>query len=561
MSPNSPVQRLTVAVIVRDAESALAATLDSVRELADEIVVVDTGSRDRTLEIARRRATKVCEFPWCDDFSAARNAAWPLMTGDWVLWLDAGETVSAESAAQIRQFVDRQARPECGYLLLIQISAAAASLAATTDLTQPELAANYEQAARLRLLPRRGDLRYVGLVREQIHFDAQRGMLEVCVAPGIIQRQSAPNESQLRQARAARNLRLAEREDRQTGASARLELVRGDAYLVQGQPEQARLAYRRGVELAERGSAEMLEAYYGWLTACDEISTAKDEQLAVAAAALEIFPLDAQLHCAVGTYLLARGRADLAARSFQMAAEHGQINLETWHLVGLAEISASCWAKALEMLGQTEQALKLLERLALSEDASERLLRQLLDFYIARDRRQAALELVRRLPMELSARELLRTVVRGACLAAQGNFAAALPFLRAAYDGGCRENLCYVWLANCLQELGLHGEVSPILADWQRHWPRSAEYRRKVRESGARVMATPVAPRVGGTPPAENTRQQRVFRHDPLPLATGPAPFSPPLALPTAGSAAQYLTMGNQLYPAEGMAFQQFALS
>ena len=83
--------RLSVAMIVRDAEQLLRETLDSVREIADEIVVCDTQSADKTVEIAARLATRVVQCPWTDDFSAARNACLEHVTGDWVLWLDAGE--------------------------------------------------------------------------------------------------------------------------------------------------------------------------------------------------------------------------------------------------------------------------------------------------------------------------------------------------------------------------------------------------------------------------------------------------------------------------------------
>ena len=75
-APNRVRQvRVTLTMIVRDEEKNLPACLDSVRGLFDEMVVVDTGSVDRTREIAREYGAKVFEFPWIDDFAAARNAA------------------------------------------------------------------------------------------------------------------------------------------------------------------------------------------------------------------------------------------------------------------------------------------------------------------------------------------------------------------------------------------------------------------------------------------------------------------------------------------------------
>jgi glycosyltransferase involved in cell wall biosynthesis len=93
VTKHSGDRRLSVAMIARDAEHSIAASLDSVREMADEIIVADTGSIDRTRHVALARATHVVTIPWIDDFSAARNACLDRVKGDWVLWLDAGETI------------------------------------------------------------------------------------------------------------------------------------------------------------------------------------------------------------------------------------------------------------------------------------------------------------------------------------------------------------------------------------------------------------------------------------------------------------------------------------
>jgi tetratricopeptide (TPR) repeat protein len=87
------VTTLSVALIVRDEERTLARCLASIRAVADEIVVLDTGSRDGTKEIAARYADTVGDFAWRDDFSAARQAAFDRARGDWVMWLDADDVV------------------------------------------------------------------------------------------------------------------------------------------------------------------------------------------------------------------------------------------------------------------------------------------------------------------------------------------------------------------------------------------------------------------------------------------------------------------------------------
>ena len=108
---------LSLCLIARDEERFLGACLDSVRGVVDEMIVVDTGSRDATVEIARAAGARVVDFPWVDDFAAARNAALAAATGDWVLVLDADERLAGDAGAQIRSALS-QPDLHCGLLPL-----------------------------------------------------------------------------------------------------------------------------------------------------------------------------------------------------------------------------------------------------------------------------------------------------------------------------------------------------------------------------------------------------------------------------------------------------------
>lgn len=85
------MSRVSLTMIVRDEESNLPRCLRSVAGMFDEIVIVDTGSRDRTREIARSFGAQVFDFEWVDSFSAARNLALDQATGDYAFWLDADD--------------------------------------------------------------------------------------------------------------------------------------------------------------------------------------------------------------------------------------------------------------------------------------------------------------------------------------------------------------------------------------------------------------------------------------------------------------------------------------
>ncbi len=84
---------LSVCMIVKDEEKNVSDCLESIKDVADEIIVVDTGSIDNTKEIVSKYTTKIYDFKWIDDFSAARNHSLSKATGDFILWLDADDIV------------------------------------------------------------------------------------------------------------------------------------------------------------------------------------------------------------------------------------------------------------------------------------------------------------------------------------------------------------------------------------------------------------------------------------------------------------------------------------
>ncbi|HEY3020446.1 MAG TPA: glycosyltransferase family 2 protein [Solirubrobacteraceae bacterium] len=98
---------ITLSMIVRDEESMLPRCLEAVAEHVDEIVIVDTGSTDRTIEIAREFGAKVIEAEWTGDFAAARNISFEAATSDWIVYLDADEVMGEGQAARLRELTGR----------------------------------------------------------------------------------------------------------------------------------------------------------------------------------------------------------------------------------------------------------------------------------------------------------------------------------------------------------------------------------------------------------------------------------------------------------------------
>ena len=89
--------RISLCMIVKNEEKVLARCLDSIRDLMDEIIIVDTGSTDRTKEIARKYTDRIYDFEWIQDFSAARNFAFSLAKMEYIYSADADEVLDAEN--------------------------------------------------------------------------------------------------------------------------------------------------------------------------------------------------------------------------------------------------------------------------------------------------------------------------------------------------------------------------------------------------------------------------------------------------------------------------------
>ena len=104
---------LTVITLTLNEERNIAACLESVR-WADEIIVLDSGSTDRTVELARQYTPDVMRVEW-RGYGATRNIALDRAKGDWILWLDADERVSPELAGEIREVLEKDDKSIAGY--------------------------------------------------------------------------------------------------------------------------------------------------------------------------------------------------------------------------------------------------------------------------------------------------------------------------------------------------------------------------------------------------------------------------------------------------------------
>lgn len=145
---------LGVVMIVKDEEKNLGNILGDVKDIADEIVVVDTGSQDKTVDIAKSYGAKMGFFKWCDDFSAARNRSIELADSDYLLWIDADDRILGEDRERLSAF-KKTLRPEKDMAYLLKI---------TNDSMDDTETISYQA----RIFPNRDDIRFEGRIHEQI---------------------------------------------------------------------------------------------------------------------------------------------------------------------------------------------------------------------------------------------------------------------------------------------------------------------------------------------------------------------------------------------------------
>src|SRR3989344_1789297 len=100
-----PKQTVSLCMITKNEEKYLEQCLNSIKDIVDEIIVVDSGSTDKTKEIAKKFKAKIFDFKWSDDFSEARNESLKHATKDWILVLDADETIDKDDLNKIKEIV------------------------------------------------------------------------------------------------------------------------------------------------------------------------------------------------------------------------------------------------------------------------------------------------------------------------------------------------------------------------------------------------------------------------------------------------------------------------
>ena len=228
---------LTLAMIVRNEEAYLSRCLLSVKNLADEIIVVDTGSVDASKQIALDAGAKIVNFPWSDDFSAARNAGLDVATGRWILVLDADEYLPEPSVSAIREIITNNSHPNRAFHLLNK-STTDGGLTGVSGLI-------------VRLFPNNPQVRYEWPVHEQVVTSLQREGVSIANT-NIEIIHTGYSSAAVNAAKQARNLRILEKmTSTAEPAHPMAWFLKGGALLDLEKTEEALAAYIQCAEMTQ----------------------------------------------------------------------------------------------------------------------------------------------------------------------------------------------------------------------------------------------------------------------------------------------------------------------
>jgi len=295
---------LSVCMIVKNEENTLARCLRSIQKAADEILVVDTGSQDRTVEIARQFRAKIGHFEWCDDFAAARNHALSLAACDWILIMDADDEMDPGGEAGLRLFLDNRPQAEvCSLRTRIPCPGGL-----ETFIEHPRLFRNHI------------GLHYVNGVHEQlVHFDGRQALPQV--ATGIsVYHHGYLGASDEMDARRARNLRILQAEAARRPDDPMVHFFLGKEYRNCRRFEEDLPYFRRALELTSNQPASFirLKTYSYLAEALIEVGR-PEEAVRLCQEGLENYPDNAELWFGLGEARRVLGQEEEAIHAYTAA--------------------------------------------------------------------------------------------------------------------------------------------------------------------------------------------------------------------------------------------------
>ena len=343
-------QTLSLCMIVKDEEEMLPRTLEAIAPAVDEIIVVDTGSTDRTVEIAESFGAKVLHHEWTGDFAAARNVSVDAATGDWIVWIDADEVLVAEDAPKLRELTGQTWR-EAFYLVERNFTGDVEDGTAVTHNA-------------LRVFRNRPEYRFEGRLHEQFAHNLP-GYLGERVAHTQVRVEHYGYLGVVRDKKdkARRNLELLEKQSADGVDTAYHKFNLGSEYLALGEwPKAADFLTRAWTEMEDdprRHNYPYMPSLASRVVIALREAGRYDEAHAQADAGLEVFPGFTDLVFQQASIARDRGDMNAARELFERCLEMGDAPSKYTATVGCGTYLAMM---ALASISDTDEEQALLTR-------------------------------------------------------------------------------------------------------------------------------------------------------------------------------------------------------
>jgi glycosyltransferase involved in cell wall biosynthesis len=305
-------RNLSLCMIVRDNDKTIGAALASIYRWVDEIIIVDTGSTDRTIEICRSYGARVEYFQWCDDFSAARNESLKYATGDWIFWMDSDDTIPEDCSRQLRQLVDGPHEDAVlGYVMQVHCPGPGHDNDGGAEVTVVD---------HLKLFRRVPGLVFERRIHEQLLPSIHRLGGEYRWTDLYVVHSGYDHSTATRAKKLERDLRILNLERAQEPNHPFLLFNLGMTYADARRWDRAIEDLRRCIEVSAPHESQVPKAHALLINALFQAELF-DEALQACETALSSFPDDKEIRFRHGLVEMAAGRFESAARAFEVVLE------------------------------------------------------------------------------------------------------------------------------------------------------------------------------------------------------------------------------------------------
>ena len=292
--------KISACYMVKNEENNLPRSLESIKPAVDEIIIVDTGSTDKTVEIAESYDAKIIKTTWKDDFSTPRNMAIDAATGDWIIFLDADEYFASPN----------------------KVRSAITKLADSTTIIIPRIDIDEEQEKELnhdwsmRIFRNVDYLRYRGLIHEHLTNIKDGKMPYVFGSSDLTIYHTGYAASKIKQ-KLQRNLELIEQEEKTLGHRPQHDITLADCYMGLGDYEKVIHYVKKALNSSTKELTGRGRLYRNLMNAMRNLDQPDDEVLKVIEEAIRILPQLPEFYAERAITLCDLNRLDEAYDSFK----------------------------------------------------------------------------------------------------------------------------------------------------------------------------------------------------------------------------------------------------